>query len=31
MDANRNADNPLVVVQIKEKKFTYFATTNEKK
>jgi branched-chain amino acid transport system substrate-binding protein len=31
MDANRNADKPLVVVQIKEKKFTYFATTNEKK
>ena len=31
MDANRNADKPLVVVQIKEKKFRYFATTNEKK
>lgn len=31
MDANRNADKPLVIVQIKEKKFTYFATTNEKK
>ncbi|MCU0655035.1 MAG: ABC transporter substrate-binding protein [Polyangiaceae bacterium] len=31
MDANRNADKPLVVVQIKDKKFQYFATTNEKK
>jgi branched-chain amino acid transport system substrate-binding protein len=31
MDANRNADKPLVVVQIKDKKFTYFATVNEKK
>jgi branched-chain amino acid transport system substrate-binding protein len=31
MDANRNADKPLVVVQIKGGKFTYFATVNEKK
>lgn len=31
MDADRNADKPLVIVQIKGKKFTYFATTNEKK
>ena len=31
MDANRNADKPLVVVQIKDKTFKYLATANEKK
>jgi branched-chain amino acid transport system substrate-binding protein len=30
IDAQRNADKPLVVVQIKNKKFTYFATVNDK-
>lgn len=30
IDANRNADKPLVVVQIKGRKFTYFATVNDK-
>jgi branched-chain amino acid transport system substrate-binding protein len=31
IDANRNADKPLVIVQIKGGKFTYHATVNEKK
>ncbi|RYE75440.1 MAG: ABC transporter substrate-binding protein, partial [Myxococcales bacterium] len=31
MDASRNADKPLVVVQVKDKTFKYLATTNEKK
>lgn len=31
IDKNRNADKPLVVVQIKDGKFTYHATVNEKK
>jgi branched-chain amino acid transport system substrate-binding protein len=30
MDANRNADKPVIVVQIKGKKFTYFSTVHEK-
>jgi branched-chain amino acid transport system substrate-binding protein len=30
IDANRNADKPLVIVKIKEKKFTYYATVNDK-
>jgi branched-chain amino acid transport system substrate-binding protein len=30
IDAERNADKPLVIVQIKGKKFTYFATVNDK-
>jgi branched-chain amino acid transport system substrate-binding protein len=30
IDAERNADKPIVIVQIKDKKFTYFATVNEK-
>jgi branched-chain amino acid transport system substrate-binding protein len=29
-DADRNADKPIVVVQIKGKKFTYFATVHDK-
>ena len=28
IDANRNADKPVVIVQIKGKKFTYFATVH---
>ena len=31
IDAERNADKPIVIVQIKDKKFTYFATVNDKK
>jgi branched-chain amino acid transport system substrate-binding protein len=31
MDAERNADKPLVVVQIKDRAFHYFATVNEHK
>ncbi len=31
MDANRNADKPLVVVQVKDRTFKYLATANEKK
>lgn len=30
IDAERNADKPLVVVQIKNKKFTYHSTVNDK-
>ncbi len=30
IDASRNADKPLVVVQIKNKKFTYYSTVYEK-
>ena len=30
IDENRNADKPLVIVKIKDKKFTYYATVNEK-
>jgi branched-chain amino acid transport system substrate-binding protein len=30
MDAERNADKPVIVVQIKGKKFTYFSTVHEK-
>jgi branched-chain amino acid transport system substrate-binding protein len=30
IDAERNADKPLVIVQIKGKKYTYFATVNDK-
>ena len=30
IDANRNADKPVVIVQIKGKKFTYFATAHDK-
>jgi branched-chain amino acid transport system substrate-binding protein len=30
IDADRNADKPVVVVQIKGKKFTYFATVHDK-
>jgi len=30
MDANRNADKPLVVVQIHDKGFHYNSTVNEK-
>ena len=29
-DADRNADKPIVIVQIKGKKFTYFATVHDK-
>jgi branched-chain amino acid transport system substrate-binding protein len=31
IDAERNADKPIVVVQVKGKKFTYFATVHDKK
>ncbi|HRI69224.1 MAG TPA: ABC transporter substrate-binding protein [Polyangium sp.] len=31
INADRNADKPLVIVQIKGKKFTYHSTVNEKK
>ena len=31
IDPNRNADKSIVIVQIKNKKFTYFAAVNEKK
>lgn len=30
IDADRNADKPIVIVQIKDKKFAYFATVNDK-
>jgi len=30
MDADRNADKPVIVVQIKGKKFTYFSTVHDK-
>ncbi len=30
IDAERNANKPIVIVQIKDKKFTYFATVNDK-
>ncbi|MGK3998712.1 ABC transporter substrate-binding protein [Sorangium sp. So ce1024] len=30
IDENRNADKPVVIVRIKDKQFTYFATVNEK-
>ncbi len=30
IDANRNADKPVVIVQIKDRKFKYFGTVNEK-
>lgn len=30
IDAERNADKPIVIVQIKNKQFTYYATVNEK-
>jgi branched-chain amino acid transport system substrate-binding protein len=30
INAERNADKPVVIVQIKDKKFTYFATVNDK-
>ncbi|MDC3954456.1 ABC transporter substrate-binding protein [Polyangium jinanense] len=30
IDPNRNADKSIVIVQIKNKKFTYFATVNDK-
>ena len=30
IDEHRNADKPVVVVQIKDKKFTYFSTVHEK-
>lgn len=30
IDAERNADKPVVIVQIKGKKFTYFSTVNDK-
>ncbi|AUX27085.1 ethanolamine utilization protein EutJ [Sorangium cellulosum] len=30
IDAERNADKPVVIVQIKDKQFTYYATVNEK-
>jgi len=30
IDADRNADKPLVIVQIRQKKFRYFATVNDK-
>lgn len=30
IDAERNADKPLVIVRIKGKKFTYYATVNDK-
>jgi branched-chain amino acid transport system substrate-binding protein len=30
IDAERNADKPIVIVQIKGKKSTYFATVNDK-
>lgn len=31
IDADRNANKPIVIVQIKNKKFTYYATVNEQK
>ncbi|WP_441290353.1 ABC transporter substrate-binding protein [Sorangium sp. KYC3313] len=30
IDAERNADKPVVIVRIKDKQFTYYATVNEK-
>jgi branched-chain amino acid transport system substrate-binding protein len=30
MDADRNADKPVIVVQVKGKKFTYFATVHDR-
>jgi branched-chain amino acid transport system substrate-binding protein len=30
IDAERNADKPVVIVKIKDKKFTYYATVNDK-
>jgi branched-chain amino acid transport system substrate-binding protein len=30
IDADRNADKPVVIVKIKNKKFTYYATVNDK-
>jgi branched-chain amino acid transport system substrate-binding protein len=30
IDADRNSDKPMVVIQIKGKKFTYFATVNDR-